>query len=47
MRKLLPQHIRADKPRVIKKRSLYTIKSNPFINGVANSLSFRSLLGEF
>jgi hypothetical protein len=44
---VLPPEGMEGAPKEIRKRKLYQVKSNPFINGVGNAFSFRALLGEY
>jgi hypothetical protein len=44
---ILAQMQVAPDPQTIKGRTLYAFKSNPFINGVANTFSFASLFADF
>ncbi len=46
-RRMLETNTLRAKPETIKSYTLYTIRSNPFINALSNTLSMRSLLGEF
>ena len=44
---MLPTDAMDGAPKEIRKRKLYLVKSNPFMNGVSNAFSFKALFGDY